>query len=117
MENAKKFEVIGTASVDLSRFRAFRNSEHQKVANNVLCWHSALRESYFCKNQDLIEYAEIGYYHCNSLHYIPKDSFDAQVEDTCQYLDMMGLNWDLLFQDDVITIIRYGDFAFGLPTD
>ena len=47
MKNARKFEVIGTASVDLPRFRAFRITERQKAANTVLCWPSALWKSFF----------------------------------------------------------------------
>ncbi|MDO5786005.1 MAG: hypothetical protein Q4P20_13200, partial [Eubacteriales bacterium] len=117
MKNARKLEVIGTASVDLTRFRAFRSTERQKAANKVLCWPSTLWNSYFYENQDLCKYAEVGYYDCNSLHSTPKDSFDKQVEETCRYLKIMGLEWELLFQNDIITIIKYGNFAFGLPTD
>lgn len=117
MKNARELEVIGIASVDLTRFRAFRLTERQKAANKVLCWPSALWKSFFYENQDLCKYAEVGYDNCNSLHSTPKESFDKRVEETCRYLKMMGLEWELLFQNDIITIIKYGNFAFGLPTD
>lgn len=117
MKNTNEFKVIGTATIDIANFRAFRASERQKAATTELCWPAAIWQSYFYKNQDLYKYAEVGYCNCTCLHHTPKDSFDKQIEKTCQYLETMGLEWDLMFRNDIIAIVKYGNIAFGLPTD
>lgn len=117
MKNEPQLDIKGTAIIDMSHFHEFRSSERQKAEKKEYCWPSALWQSYFYHHQDLYRYAKIGYDSCNRLNDSLKDSFDEQVENTCQYLETMGLEWDLLFQNDVITIVKYGNFAFGLPTE
>lgn len=116
MEN-KKFFVIGTATLDIEKFRKFRAKEREKRKKKEKCWPAALWKEYFYNHQDLARYAETGYYDISGLNHTPMDSFDKKVEATTAYLNAMGLFWDLLFTNDVITIIRYGELSFGLPPE
>lgn len=111
----KKFLVIGTAKLNMEKFRNFRAEERKKRRKKEKCWPTALWQEYFYHHQDLCRYAEEGYYDKNGLNHTPLDAFDKQVEATNSYLDAMELSWDLLFTNDVITIIRYGKLSFGLP--
>lgn len=117
MKNTKGFERIGTATIDLSKFKIFRESERQKRKNGERCWPAVMWKEYFYSHQDVYKYAEVGYFDCNCLNHTPLESFDKQVEETCHYLEIMGLSWELLFTNEFISIIRFGTFAFGLPTD
>lgn len=113
----KKMNVIGTAKLKIDAFRDFRKNEREKRKKKELCWPAALWKDYFYEHQDLNRYAEAGYYDCNCLRHTPMDSFDKKVEKTDSYLSEMGLEWDLLFTNDKITVIRYGRLEFGLPPE
>ena len=113
----KKFYVIGTAKLDIDKFRNFRAEEREKRKKKKKCWPAKLWPDYFYHHQDLAQYADEGYYDTNGLNHTPRDSFDKQVEATDTYLNAMGLSWDLLLTNDMITIIRYGKLSFGLPPE
>ena len=113
----KKFFVIGTAKLDIEKFRKFRAKEREKRRKKEKCWPAKLWPDYFYHHQDLAQYADEGYYDTNGLNHTPRDSFDKQVEATDTYLNAMGLSWDLLLTNDMITIIRYGKLSFGLPPE
>lgn len=114
----KKYPVIGTADLNIEKFKKFRSEEKAKRRKKEHCWPDALWQEYFYHHQDLCDYAREGYNNpYGGLNLIPSDNFDAKVEATVAYLDAMGLHWDLLFLNDVIVIIRYGSLAFGLPPE
>lgn len=113
----KIFLVIGTAKLVMEKFRKFRTEEREKRRKKEKCWPAALWQEYFYNHQDLARYAETGYYDIIGLNHTPMDSFDKKVEATAAYLNAMGLSWNLLFTNDVITIIRYGELSFGLPPE
>ena len=113
----KKFLVIGTADLDIDKFRSFRAEERVKKGNKEKCWPAARWKDYFYEHQDLCRYAEEGYYDTAGLNHTPSDSFDKKVETTAAYLDAMDLSWDLLYTDEVITILLYGSLSFGVPTE
>lgn len=114
----KKYPVIGTADLNIEKFKKFRSEEKAKRRKKEHCWPDALWQEYFYHHQDLCDYAREGYDNpYGGLNLIPSDNFNAKVEATVAYLDAMGLHWDLLFLNDVIVIIRYGSLAFGLPPE
>lgn len=114
---AREFFVIGKAELKMDRFRKFRKQERLKKADE--CWPAALWKEYLSQNQDLVPYIENGYYRrgLSGLQYALVDKFDEQVEKMVNYLDAMGLYWDLLYKNDKFTIIRYGELAFGVPNE
>ncbi|MCC2254621.1 hypothetical protein LKD70_09350 [Ruminococcus sp. CLA-AA-H200] len=113
----KEFCVIGTAKLDMDKFRSFRTKEREKRKKKEKCWPAEHWQNYFYQHQDLARYAEEGYCDKINLNHTPADSFDKKVEATAAYLDAMGLSWDLLFDNEMITIIRYGELSFGLPPE
>lgn len=114
----KKYPVIGTADLNIEKFKKFRSEEKAKKRHKEHCWPDALWQEYFYHHQDLCDYAREGYNNpYGGLNRIPSDSFDSKVEATVAYLNAMGLHWDLLFSNEVIVIIRYGSLAFGLPPE
>lgn len=113
----RQYFTIGTADLDIENFRKFRNEERERKKRNEKCWPAALWQEYFYQHQDLSKYAEKGYYDINGLNHTPMDSFDKKVEATAAYLSAMGMSWELLYTNDVIAIIRYGELTFGLPPE
>lgn len=113
---SEKFKVIGTADINMERFREFRKEEKVKSSSKE-CWPAVLWQSYFYHHQDLCREAEKGYENCVGLQHRPSESFDLQVEKTCKYMKKMDQTWELLFSNEVITILRFGNFQFGLPSD
>ena len=110
-------KVIGKATNDMDKFRAFRKEE-RKRAEEQKCWPAALWKDYFYEHQDLCKFAETGYSNFyGGLNYQPDDRFDKKVEATEQYMGPMGLSWDLLFTNEVITVLRFGSLSFGIPTE
>lgn len=53
-------QVIGKATIDMEKFRAFRKEEREK-AKDQKCWPAALWKDYFYEHQDLFRFAEAGY--------------------------------------------------------
>ena len=109
-------QVIGKATIDMEKFRAFRKEEREK-AKDQKCWPAALWKDYFYEHQDLFRFAEAGYSNFyGGLNYSPADSFDQKVEAAVQYMETMGLTWELMFTNEIITILRFGSLEFGIPS-
>ena len=113
----EKLRVIGTAMVDLKLLDKFYQEETEKYRKKESSWIGSLWREYFFNNQELLNSASTSFYFQKSgFVNEPWEPTYRELKETQEYLDRMDLAWDLLYHDDISSLVRYGEISIVLPS-